>query len=86
MNYLKAIRTIFVILAFIGFFLALGAIGASDFADEIGEYIELKDFLPQLLIGTVLMLPCGLLEWWLDRTDFEERGKEHDNRHCIAER
>ena len=87
MNFLKAIRTTFGILAFIGFFLALGAIGASDLADEMGEYMELKDILPQLLTGTLMMLPCGLLEWWLDASDYLRKGnKEHDNRHCIAER
>lgn len=87
MNFLKAIRTTFGILAFIGFFLALGAIGASDLADEMGECLEIKDFLPQLLIGTLLMLPCGFLEWWLDESNYLRKGdKEHDNGHCIAER
>ena len=85
MNYLKIVRTIAGILAFIGFILMLGAIGKSDFADEIGEYIELKDFLPQMVVGLLLMLPCGALEWFLDNYEIE-RGEEDDNRNCIVER
>lgn len=83
MNYLKVIRTIAGTLAFIGFVLALGAVGKSDFADEVGEYIALKDFIPQMLIGVILMIPCGLLESFLDKYEIE-RGEEDDNRDCIA--
>ena len=86
MNYLKAIRTVFGIMAFIGFFTVLGAVGASDLADELGEYIELKDILPQMLIGTLMMFPCGLLEGFLDKYEILERGKKHDNRHCTVKR
>ena len=87
MNYLKVIRTVFGIMAVIGFFIALGAVGRSDLADELGEYISIKDIFPQMLIGTLMMLPCGILEGFLDTYEINtERGKKHDNRHCIAKR
>ena len=85
MNYLKAIRTITGTLAFIGFILMMGAVGKSDFADEIGEYIELKDFIPQMVVGLLLMIPCGLLESFLDKFEIG-RGEENDNGNCIVER
>ena len=85
MNYLKAIRTITGTLVFIGFILMMGAVGKSDFADEIGEYIELKDFIPQMVVGLLLMIPCGLLESFLDKFEIG-RGEENDNGNCIVER
>lgn len=56
MNYLNITRTILRIVGFVGFMLAVGAIGKSDYADAIGECCTVGDILPQVLIGLVMFL------------------------------
>lgn len=57
MNFSKVIRNVTGIMAVIGFFLMLGAVGTSDYMDEIGVYYPIYKILPQMLIGIGLMLP-----------------------------
>lgn len=42
---------------FIGFFMLLGAVGKVDLADELHEEITFMEFVPQMIIGLILMLP-----------------------------
>lgn len=42
MNYSKILNWIFGIMAFIGVFLIIGAVGASDYAVEMGIYEKLR--------------------------------------------
>ena len=66
MNFLKKI---FEVMAIIGFFLMVGGVGRSDLADELHQYISMKDFLPQMIIGLLMMVPFGIVE----------RNEEYDN-------
>ena len=66
MNFLKKI---FEVMAIIGFFLVVGGAGRSDLADELHQYISMKDFLPQMIIGLLMMVPFGIVE----------RNEEYDN-------
>ena len=67
MNFSKIIRVITAILFFVGFFLIMGSAGNTDYADAVHEPISESEYIPQILIGVLLMLPTPLLF----------RGKEH---------
>ena len=54
---MKNIKMIVGFLAVIGIMLVLGGAGKVDCADEIGEYIAMKDFVPQMILGLILMIP-----------------------------
>lgn len=47
MNYSKILNWIFGIMAFIGVFLIIGAVGASDYAVEMGIYQSFQQFRQQ---------------------------------------
>ena len=44
-------------MAFIGVFLIIGAVGASDYAVEMGIYEPLTAHLKEYIIGAILMIP-----------------------------
>lgn len=68
------IKLIAVVLAFIGFFLILGGAGKADCADAVGEHMEMKDFVPQMMIGLLMMTPS----WFV----FKDPGiKESEDEH-----
>lgn len=54
MNYSKILNWIFGIMAFIG---AVGAVGASDYAVEMGIYEPLTAHLKEYIIGAILIIP-----------------------------
>lgn len=54
MNYSKILNWIFGIMAFIGVFLIIGAVGASDYAVEMGIYEPLTAHLKEYIIGAIL--------------------------------
>jgi len=57
MNYLiKIIDKVSIALIPLGFFLMLGGVGNSDYADEIGVYCPLSDILIPCLIGAFMMI------------------------------
>lgn len=58
MNYSKILNWIFGIMAFIGFFLIIGAVGASDLADELGIYEPVNAHMKHIFMGFILMVPC----------------------------
>ena len=60
-DYSKVIAIMSLILAFLGLFLVIGTVGGVDYADEIGEQIAVKDFLPQIVVGIVMMIPAMIL-------------------------
>lgn len=51
MNFSKILNWIFGIMAFIGVFLIIGAVGASDYAVEMGIYEPLTAHLKEYIIG-----------------------------------
>jgi hypothetical protein len=57
MNYLKILNWIFGIMAFIGFFLIIGAVGASDFAVEMHIYEPITAHMKEMVIGVILIIP-----------------------------
>lgn len=57
MNYLKILNWIFGIMAFIGFFLIIGAVGASDFAIEMHIYEPITAHMKEMVIGVILIIP-----------------------------
>lgn len=57
MNFSKIIKNLIGLSMFIGFFILLGAVGNVDFADELHEEITFMEFVPQMIIGLILMLP-----------------------------
>lgn len=57
MNYSKILNWIFGIMAFIGVFLIIGAVGASDYAVEMGIYEPLTAHLKEYIIGAILIIP-----------------------------
>jgi len=57
MNYTKIVKTIIEIMALVGFFLLLGSVGASDYADEIGVYFDFSTVTPHIIIGILLLIP-----------------------------
>lgn len=60
MNFSKILNWIFGIMAFIGVFLiigAVGAVGASDYAVEVGIYEPLTAHLKEYIIGAILIIP-----------------------------
>lgn len=57
MNYSKILNWIFGIMAFIGFILIIGAVGASDYAVEMGIYEPITAHMKEIVIGIVLMIP-----------------------------
>lgn len=57
MNYSKILNWIFGIMAFIGVFLMIGTVGASDYAVEMGIYEPFTARLKEYIIGVVLIIP-----------------------------
>lgn len=57
MNYSKIFNRIFGIMAFIGFFLIIGAIGASDYAAEMNIYEPITAHIKEMVIGVLLIIP-----------------------------
>lgn len=57
MNFSKIIKNLIGLSMFIGFFILLGAVGKVDLADELHEEITFMEFVPQMIIGLILMLP-----------------------------
>lgn len=57
MNYSKILNWIFGIMAFIGVFLMIGTVGASDYAVEIGIYEPFTAHLKEYVIGVILIIP-----------------------------
>lgn len=57
MNYSKVIRKIIGLAMFIGLFILLGTVGKVDLADELHEEITFMEFVPQMFIGLILMIP-----------------------------
>lgn len=56
MNYLKkGAEAVAGLLFLIGFFLLLGTAGASDLADEMGEYFSIRPYIPYIISGFVMM-------------------------------
>ena len=64
------------LLLFGGFFLLVGTAGASDYADEMGVYWNIADYIPQMVIGVLMMfLGSGIAS----RMDFEEMEEGEQN-------
>ena len=57
MNFSKILNWIFGIMAFIGVFLIIGAVGASDYAVEMGIYEPLTAHMKEYIIGVILIIP-----------------------------
>ena len=57
MNYSKILNWIFGIMAFIGVFLIIGAVGASDYAVEMGIYEPLTAHLKEYIICLLYTSP-----------------------------
>ncbi len=57
MNYSKILNWIFGIMAFIGVFLMIGTVGASDYAVEMGIYEPFTAHLKEYIIGVILIIP-----------------------------
>lgn len=76
MNYSKVVRNVVGIMAGVGFFLMIGAVGTSDYMDEIGVYYPLTEMLPQLLIGVTLMLPSYFI--FKSDHEYDEEDDEDD--------
>lgn len=57
MNYLNILKWIFGIMAAVGFLLIIGAVGASDYAVEMGIYEPVTAHMKEVAIGAVLMIP-----------------------------
>lgn len=57
MNYSKILNWIFGIMAFIGVFLIIGAVGASDYAVEMHIYESITAHMKEMVIGVILMMP-----------------------------
>lgn len=56
MNYSKILNWIFGIMAFIGFILIIGAIGASDYAVEMHIYEPIIAHMKEIVIGVILII------------------------------
>jgi uncharacterized membrane protein YdbT with pleckstrin-like domain len=63
---LKAVEIITGIMAFVGFFLLVGAVGTSDYMDEIGQYCSFAQLVPQMVIGILMMFPFAGVEKYID--------------------
>lgn len=67
MNYLKILSWVFGIMAFIGVFLIIGAVGASDYAVEMGIYEPITAHMKEYVIGVILIIPeivyLKIVEW-----------------------
>ena len=70
MNFSKILNWLFGIMAFIGVFLIIGAVGASDYAVEIGIYEPLTAHLKEYIFGVILII-LGIIY-----LKIIERGKE----------
>lgn len=57
MNYSKILNWIFGIMALIGFFLIIGAVGASDCDAEMGIYEPITAHIKYVFIGFIMMIP-----------------------------
>ena len=57
MNFSKILNWIFGIMAFIGVFLMIGTVGASDYAVEMGICEPLTAHLKEYIIGAILIIP-----------------------------
>ena len=51
------IDKVFGIMAIIGFFLIVGAVGASDYAVEMHIYEPVTAHMKEIVIGVILMIP-----------------------------
>lgn len=56
MNFSKILNWLFGIMAFIGVFLIIGAVGASDYAVEIGIYEPFTAHLKEYIFGVILII------------------------------
>lgn len=67
MNYLRILSWVFGIMAFIGAFLIIGAVGASDYAVEMGIYEPITAHMKEYVIGVILIIPeivyLKIVEW-----------------------
>lgn len=54
-------KKVFCVMAFIGFFVLLGAVGTCDYMAETYQDYPLRYTVYQLLIGFALMLPAYIL-------------------------
>lgn len=68
----KKIKTVSVALAFIGFFIILGAAGKSDYMDEIGQYYPFSNTLKVGLVGLLLMAPAFVVGMISERLVWED--------------
>lgn len=69
MNYSKIISWALGIMAFIGFLLLIGAVGASDCAVEMGVYEPLTAHIKGAVIGLMLMIPEVIYLNIVERSD-----------------
>lgn len=56
MNFLKLCKFIAGLIALVGFFLMVCAVGTSDYMDVVGECYPFTKMLPTAVIGLVLMV------------------------------
>lgn len=66
---IKIIRISAVVLAGLGFFFILGAVGHSDYMTEIGKYYPIHKTFVKMLIGCVMLLPAWFI--YADEDDKE---------------
>lgn len=71
MNFSKILNRIFGIMVFIGVFLIIGAVGASDYAVEMEIYEPPTAHMKEYIIGVILIIP-GIIY-----LKIMERGDEH---------
>lgn len=57
MNYSKILNWIFGSMAVIGFFLIIGAVGASDYAVEMHIYEPITAHMKEIVTGVILIIP-----------------------------
>lgn len=73
---LKKIEAVCAVLALIGFIIALGVAGASDYADEIGQYYPLANITKGCVAAGLLMTPSLIVSYVKERWVFEDDCEE----------
>ena len=86
MNCLKVFRIIFAVLGFAGMMMLFGVVGASDYADEIGECFKYSDYVWEIIAGILLMIPCPVYENILLKYNLEQEGGDYNDRTCHVRR
>lgn len=74
MNFLKIVKIITGTIAVLGFFVVIGAVGACDYMDEIGQHYNFADYIPQMIIGLLMIFQMFVINKCL----FRKKGESDD--------